>query len=349
MGGGRSERIFQIRSTGAWERKGKLILTRAYFTAATCAISLIRPLSVNTPSKFFSLNLERPSLLLNSAGRLKEAGAQGAGNIPDYRGYITTLCCRTKDGSPRSGPPSGITIWAKPLGVSSMFKKSQLTKEQRDLIRLTPRLKSILIGMLLSDGWLQKRRGWNPRIGYKQSIINFSYIWTLFNELSVLCGNYPYLTSNKLRGKVFYSIQFETRQLSCLLEIYNLLYETSTPPPTSRGGASEKKASKKTINLELVHHLDYLALAHWIMGDGAKRNKGITLCTDGFTLQEVVRLINIIIIKFNINPTIHKEKNNYRIYINEKDLKLILPFIKPHFIDSFLYKIGGPAPEGRPD
>lgn len=39
--------------------------------------------------------------------------------------------------------------------------------------------------------------------------------------------------------------------------------------------------------------MDYIVLAYWIMGDGAKRNKGITLCTDGFTLYEVVTLINI--------------------------------------------------------
>jgi hypothetical protein len=35
------------------------------------------------------------------------------------------------------------------------------------------------------------------------------------------------------------------------------------------------------------------------MGDGARRNKGIILCTDRFTLQEVVLLININLI-FNL-------------------------------------------------
>ena len=38
--------------------------------------------------------------------------------------------------------------------------------------------------------------------------------------------------------------------------------------------------------------------------DGAKRNKGLTLCTDNFSLQEVVLLINIFIINFNINPSL---------------------------------------------
>jgi heme/copper-type cytochrome/quinol oxidase subunit 1 len=40
--------------------------TRAYFTAATCAISLLKILSVNTPPKFFSIknNIENKNLTL---------------------------------------------------------------------------------------------------------------------------------------------------------------------------------------------------------------------------------------------------------------------------------------------
>jgi hypothetical protein len=75
------------------------------------------------------------------------------------------------------------------------------------------------------------------------------------------------------------------------------------------------------------------------MSDGSKRNDGITLCTDCFTIQEVVMLINMLIIKFEISPTIHKEKSNHRIYINRKDLNKLLPYIKPYFVDTFLYKI----------
>ena len=74
-------------------------------------------------------------------------------------------------------------------------------------------------------------------------------------------------------------------------------------------------------------------------GDGSKRNEGVTLCTDKLTLPEVVLLINLLIIKFDINPTLHKEKNNYRIYINKADLNKIRPHLLPHFVDHFLYKI----------
>jgi hypothetical protein len=76
------------------------------------------------------------------------------------------------------------------------------------------------------------------------------------------------------------------------------------------------------------------------MGDGSKKNDGITLCTDGFTLKEVILLINILIIKFDISPTVHTEKAKYyRIYINGKDLKKLRPKVEPYFIKSLLYKI----------
>jgi hypothetical protein len=75
------------------------------------------------------------------------------------------------------------------------------------------------------------------------------------------------------------------------------------------------------------------------MGDGSKRNKGITLCTDGFTLEEVILLINMLILKFDICPTLHKEKIYYRIYINKKGIDQLRPFLLPHMNPHFLYKI----------
>ena len=135
------------------------------------------------------------------------------------------------------------------------------------------------------------------------------------------------LNSNVLRSKVFYSVTFQTRQLACLLEIFDLFYTV----------VNGKR--KKVIKKELLSYMDYIVLAHWIMGDGSRRNKGVTFCTDGFPLQEVVLLINILILKFDIKPVIHKEKGYYRIAINKYDLDKLRPHLTPHFVDHFLYKI----------
>jgi len=86
------------------------------------------------------------------------------------------------------------------------------------------------------------------------------------------------------------------------------------------------------------------------MGDGSKRSNGIILCTDSYLLKEIIILINILKIKFNIDSSIHYhtsispsnkiiKKKVARIYINNKNLNKIKPFIKPYFVNSMLYKI----------
>jgi len=87
--------------------------------------------------------------------------------------------------------------------------------------------------------------------------------------------------------------------------------------------------------------MNYIVLAHWIMRKGKKKNKGLILYTDNFTLYEVIILINILILKFNIKPTLHKNKDskNYRIYINKLDLNKLIPFIIPYFHPIFYYKL----------
>ena len=49
--------------------------------------------------------------------------------------------------------------------------------------------------------------------------------------------------------------------------------------------------------------------------------------------------INILKIKLNINSTILKEKNKFRIYINHLELIKIRFYLKPYFISHFLYKL----------
>ena len=217
-----------------------------------------------------------------------------------------------------------LTIWNKPLGFSSMNRKSRISNQERKILKLTPRARSIIIGLIISDGWMDKRGHWNPRFGFKQSIKNFPYIWHIYNELAYLCSGNIYLGKTKMRGEIFFNLSFQSRQLESLNEVYNLFYLDSRT---------------KIIKPELFEYLDYLSIAHWIMGDGSKRNKGITLCTNSFSFKDVVNLINILKIKFNINSTIHMEKLKPRIYINKKELLKIIPFIKPYFDDHFLYKI----------
>ena len=208
------------------------------------------------------------------------------------------------------------------INLKKINKKSNLTKENRDYLLINNYLRSIIIGLILSDGWLQKNN-WNSRLGFKQSIINFPYFWYIYNILSNYINHLPHLGKTIKRGKYFYSLQFYTRQLKSFNFFYNLFY----------------KNNQRFISSELFNYFDWIVLAHWIMGDGSKKNKGIILCTDGFNLREIILLINILKIKLNINSTILKEKNKFRIYINHLELIKIRFYLKPYFISHFLYKL----------
>lgn len=61
-------------------------------------------------------------------------------------------------------------------------------------------------------------------------------------------------------------------------EIYNLFFNND---------------GKRYISIDLFYYFDYVVLAYWIMGDGSKSGKEIILCTDSFSLQEMVLLMNI--------------------------------------------------------
>lgn len=100
----------------------------------------------------------------------------------------------------------------------------------------------------------------------------------------------------------------------------------------------------KIIPLNIVYLLTPISLAHWICGDGQQvKNRGITLCTDNYTLDEVNILIDALKIKFNAGCTIHNKKAKsgnmyYSIYIKKKFL-CNKPLISKHVHKSFQYKL----------
>jgi hypothetical protein len=76
------------------------------------------------------------------------------------------------------------------------------------------------------------------------------------------------------------------------------------------------------------------------MCDGSY-NTGITLHVQCYTLKELVFIINVLIIKFNLECSIHKNRDSHVIYIKRKSLKRNLNKLLPYMHHSMLYKIHG--------
>ena len=80
----------------------------------------------------------------------------------------------------------------------------------------------------------------------------------------------------------------------------------------------------KVIKPFIYNDLTPIALAHWIMGDGIFNGTTLLLCTDSYSIKEVVLLINVLVIKYDIHCTIRYYNQHYpRIYILKKCLPKI--------------------------
>ncbi|MCK7225899.1 hypothetical protein L8P11_21795, partial [Enterobacter kobei] len=68
--------------------------------------------------------------------------------------------------------------------------------------------------------------------------------------------------------------------------------------------------------MDIFDYLTPPCLAFWIMGDGTMANGGgLYLHTQSFTLEENIRLLNALIIKYDIKGALHKAEGRHIIYI----------------------------------
>jgi hypothetical protein len=97
----------------------------------------------------------------------------------------------------------------------------------------------------------------------------------------------------------------------------------------------------KVIPENIYELLTPVALAHVIMGDGSAQRDGLIICTDSFTIPEVVRLINVLMIRYRLDCTLRfHTPTQPRIYIRQRSLAKLQTIVGPYILPSLLYKIG---------
>jgi hypothetical protein len=190
-------------------------------------------------------------------------------------------------------------------------------------------IKEILFGSLLGDGSLElPSRGKNARFIFSQSFKfepYFLHMFSLFKEVFGLSTFRSYAYKDKRTGKVYTTLSFKTRVFSILTEFYHLFYINKV----------------KTVPMDLSL-LTPLALAHWIMDDGAKStNGGLYLCTDSYTLLDVQRLAKYLNETYHLKVSIYNRSGKYlRLYISSTSMDKVIKLVINHMHPSMLYKLG---------
>ena len=181
--------------------------------------------------------------------------------------------------------------------------------------------------MILSDGWLifGSKTSKNARLGFKQSVDNSAYVLFVFNLLSHYCSSSPTVVINKRAGKLNYGLELFTRSMPCITKLHSIFYTNGV----------------KIVPQNIYELLTPIALAHFIMGDGVAKEFGWIICTDSYNLVDVIRLMNVLMIKYRLKCTLRYHRPTHpRIYIRQGSMPILRNLVKPHMARSMLYKIG---------
>ena len=151
----------------------------------------------------------------------------------------------------------------------------------------------------------------------------------MFFSLSHFCSSYPNVRNRTRLGKQTIGLEFFTRAMPCLTKLHSLFYPNGV----------------KIIPNNIYELLTPIALAHLIMGDGSAARHGLFLCTNSYTIKDVVRLMNVLMIRYRLECNIYlKRRQNgkieHLIYIRQRSMPLLRSIVTPYFHPSMLYKLG---------
>ena len=184
---------------------------------------------------------------------------------------------------------------------------------------LTQEQKSLIIGTTLGDGYLRiiPRRK-NAFLEVNHSSNQKDYVDWKYSVLRSIVKSEPKLRNGN-GFRVAY--RFYTR---CLLEITDLFRYFY-------------KDGKKIIpdNLEI----NPFSLAVWYMDDGSRSGGSLYLNTQQFSIEDQVKLQNLLLSKFDIDSNLNKDKQYMRIRIKTADAKKFCNIIREFVHQSMRYKL----------
>lgn len=203
------------------------------------------------------------------------------------------------------------------------------TKHTKAVNRIGPHSKSllsVLVGNLLGDGWGEKRLS-ASRFHIHMSSRNVDYLYWLhkfYSQKGYCSPERPrVLTQVGKKNRVYYSLKFRTYSFSSLNWLYDEFYVNGV-----------KRVPKCIGNL-----LDERALAIWFMDDGSKCGKGVLICTDSFSLEDVKLLKQVVSTNFKLKVTLRYHCNKWRLYFPSSEMPRFNQLIKHHMVPSMYYKL----------
>jgi len=195
---------------------------------------------------------------------------------------------------------------------------------------MNERERSIVVGCVLGDGFLQMTGIRNARLRLEHSAKQRSYIAWKWAELKRYVQDRP---------------KRMTRYNPIWRNTY-LYYrcQSHSSPQFGKLCAQFYTDHHKRIPVSINKLLTPLACAVWYMDDGYyyRRDRTAYIYLSHLSQQDIMRLTQALREKFNLSPRLEKKKTgalNFKFPVAET--RKLIHIIAPHVISSMRYKIGG--------
>lgn len=205
-------------------------------------------------------------------------------------------------------------------------------------ITISEKAKQILIGTLLGDSSISKYHRdcesvkiLNSNITCGHSLAQKDYVLYLKSMLEREGLKSSYTETNKEHHTVIYGRKVTTFGRCDLRVVRNIQFNSWRDLWYPNGA--------KIVPKEIYDDFSALSLAIWYMDDGSKNNCSYYLHTEGFTLEDIEFLRNMLECKFSVFTEIHHNRGKNVIYIKAVSRELFTSLISPYVCDSMRYKI----------
>ena len=195
------------------------------------------------------------------------------------------------------------------------------------MISLSKKQKSILFGIILGDGYLQKTGKKNARLRLEHGRNQKEYLlWKVEKLGRFFQGKPKYLERIHPISRRKYSYwRHQSQSTPYLGKLRNIFYPDG----------------KKKIPEDLEEYLTPVTLAVWYMDDGYYylRDRCSYLYLGNVNQKEAETVAQTLLEKFDITTRVKSKKKGYAIYFSPKETQKLKNLIKSHILHQFNYKL----------
>ena len=206
--------------------------------------------------------------------------------------------------------------------------RSKALDSEKSKLKLTPRQRETLIGILLGDAHLETRdKGRTYRLKIEQSARHEAYVrhLKLIFDPWVLTGPRQ-RTKTSSQGTETISWAFNTVSHAAFRFYAHQFY------------VDNKKQVPKLIHRWLTPR----GMAFWFMDDGSiksRQSKGVIFNTQGFDTPGVERLIQVLVTKFQLKAKRRHQTDGDQIYVSGESYEHFVRLIDDWVIPEMRYKL----------